>query len=231
MRARSNQLRPIAIALLPGAITTIAIAWAAMFIPHGGHGYGPPVFDDLGIVLDDSSEYPRYVQVSEGRNAWHHVVTYWWMQMSGQSLWIPLEDYEARKLDLDELPDHLRPDSFADFVMMSWYRETGWPMKAMTCAVHWREQVQNDDIIYRVAGGLQLPRDKDFEPRALPLTPLWPGFAANTVLYSTLWFAMFWCARASRTFHRARQNRCIHCGYLRIGLAAEAKCPECGQSK
>jgi hypothetical protein len=230
MSARSVTPRMTLLALVLGTMTTVAIAWVAMFIPHGEHGYGPPAASELGVVLDETGEYPRYLQLWEGRNAMHHVVSFWWMQISGQSLMFSQPyDYESRMVDLDALANHMRPDSLGDIVMQSWYRETGWPLKALTCAVHWKVQIRNEDIIYRVEGGIQLPRDSDFQPRALPFTPVWPGFAVNVLLFSALWFALFRSGGAWRIRRRTRQNRCIHCGYSRIGIAANSKCPECGR--
>ena len=230
MPARTTTRRSTLLALFLGVTTTVAIAWIAMFYPQGDHGYGPPSANDLGIVLDESGEYPRYLQLWEGRSATHHVVSYWWMQVSGRSFMISLENYEAQKFDLYSLPKHLRPDSLGDIVMQSWYREAGWPMKALTCAVHWETQIRNEDILYRVEGGIQLPRDRDYQPRALPLMPLWPGFAINVLLYGSLWLGLLWLARGMRRWRRVRRNRCTHCGYPRTGLPADSKCPECGQA-
>lgn len=226
----SNTVRPILFALALGAFTTVTLAWAAMFFPNGDHGYGPPTVTELGIALDDSGESPRYIQVWEGASASHRVISYWWMQVSGQSLVFSQPyDYESRKAAINALPRHMQPDSLGDIVMQSSYREVGWPMKALTCAVHWETQIRNENIIYHVEGGLQLPRDKNFQPRALPLVPVWPGFAVNLVLYAATWLAVFHLARGLRRWRRVRGNRCIHCGYLRTGLPSDSRCPECGK--
>jgi hypothetical protein len=217
--------RRICFALEFGVLITIAISWTAMFVPWGRHGYGPPIYGDLGLV--DGSNYRTY-QVSEGSNAWHHVVSYWWMQVSGQSLMMTIDDCEAGALDLNTLPSHLRPSSIDDIRVLAWYREVGWPMKAMTCSVHWQTQIANADIIYRVEGGVQLPRDAEFNPRALPLTPLWMGFIVNTILFAVLWLFVVWVAGAARARSRKRRNCCSQCGYPRTGLPAGSACPECG---
>lgn len=210
-----------------GVIVTIAISWTAMFVPWGAHGYGPPDEQELGLV--DGREYKSY-QVSSGRNAWHHVVSYWWIQVSGRSMMFMVEDREARKLDLDTLPAHLRPKSIDDIRVYAWYREVGWPMKAMTCSVHWQTQISNADVIYRVEGGVQLPRDREFEPRALPLTPLWPGLIVNVVFFAVLWLSIMWIAGVARSRSRKRRNCCIKCGYPRTGLPQGGTCPECGHT-
>ncbi len=169
-------------------------------------------------------------QIERGSNAWHTVVTYWWMQISGQSLTMTGDDPAYREIDLKALPSHMRPASIDDLVMMSWYHETGWPWPAMTCGVHWETQIFNSNVIYSVSGGIQLPRDAEFNPRALPLRPLWPGFAVNTLVAAAAWWTLLWTATALRRGWRRQRNRCTRCGYSLRGLPAGSACPECGSS-
>jgi hypothetical protein len=63
---------------------------------------------------------------------------------------------------------------------------------------------------------------------ALPLLPLWPGFAINTAFYALLLFALIRGPRVLRRELRRRRGRCGACGYDRVGLAPGAACPECG---
>ena len=59
----------------------------------------------------------------------------------------------------------------------------------------------------------------------LPLQPLWPGFAINTLLYAALaWLALF-APFALRRAIRRRHNQCERCGYPR---GASDVCSECG---
>ncbi len=66
-----------------------------------------------------------------------------------------------------------------------------------------------------------------------PCRPLWPGFIANTVVYSTLCVLAALALMASRVLwpqaRRARRGQCRRCGYDRRGLASAAVCPECGK--
>lgn len=220
--------RLLGLALLLGLATTVALAWLAMFVPRSGRDYyGPPATTDLGRAR--TSDGSRTWSISEGRNAWHHVVSYWFNQISGHAMMIPTADFEANKADFDALPHHLRPDSVDDLHMMAWYREVGFPLPALTCSIHWVRQIRNADIIYAVKGGYQLPRDKDFNPRALPLTPVWPGFVVDLLLWSTVWFAPLTGIAALRRWRRKCKGLCIHCGYSLTGLPEDSVCPECGR--
>jgi hypothetical protein len=62
----------------------------------------------------------------------------------------------------------------------------------------------------------------------LPWFPLWPGFALNTLFYAGLAWGLWQVPLAIRRRRRRRMNRCVKCGYDRAGIAADAKCPECG---
>ncbi len=61
----------------------------------------------------------------------------------------------------------------------------------------------------------------------LPLRPIWPGFAVNTVFYAALLWPLSCGPFALRRHIRRKRGLCVACGYdLRGGL--EHGCPECG---
>ena len=226
MRIRRRYARRIANALGAGVIATIALGWLAMFLPAGNAWYGPPAAQVLGLWKADDQKVWR---ISRGANAWHTTVVYWHMQISGLSLMIPTADYEAQKFDFRQLPRRQRPEALGELNMMAWYHQTGWPMPAMSCEVHWQRQIANSNITYTVSGGAQLPRDADFNPRALPLKPIWGGLAADTGIFAGAWLLAAAGLRALRARWRARRDRCPQCGYSLAGLPAAAPCPECGR--
>lgn len=62
----------------------------------------------------------------------------------------------------------------------------------------------------------------------MPIRPLWPGFAVNTLVYAAVVSVPFWLFGAIRRWRRRANWQCDRCGYDRRGLALSAACPECG---
>ncbi len=74
---------------------------------------------------------------------------------------------------------------------------------------------------------LHFLRVREARYRVLPLRPIWPGFAINTVFYAAiLWLFMFGVFTTRRVIRRKR-GHCIKCGYDLRGAEHEV-CPECG---
>jgi hypothetical protein len=64
---------------------------------------------------------------------------------------------------------------------------------------------------------------------AVPLAPVPPGFAIDTLLFTTAWWLIAAGPRDVRRWWRRRQARCERCGYSLIGLGDATVCPECGE--
>jgi hypothetical protein len=65
--------------------------------------------------------------------------------------------------------------------------------------------------------------------RIIPLRPLWPGFALNTLLYAAILFALIRGPFIARRTLRRRRGLCVSCGYDLRGRGPDhAACPECG---
>ncbi|HZW11118.1 MAG TPA: hypothetical protein VFF69_14545 [Phycisphaerales bacterium] len=225
MRLRRFRIRAIALSLLTGLAVTIALSWLAMPLPVGNAWYGPYTTHELGIAAASDG---KLYQISRATNAWHTTVSYWWMQVSGMSLSMPTADFESRKYDIGQLPGHFCPESLDDLNMQAWYHASGWPFRSLACSVHWKRQISNADITYTVRGGVQLPRDAAFNPRALPLTPIWPGLLADTLFFAAVSLQVARACLVVRRRRRRRRNVCPLCRYPRASLPPGAPCPECG---
>ena len=92
----------------------------------------------------------------------------------------------------------------------------------------------NMSVNWQLAGGIRLAPESInkgtftmLRQRALPLIPVWPGFAVNTLLYAAaLWLL---CAIPLHVRRRVRmkRGRCPACGYELRGSASDV-CSECG---
>ncbi len=76
--------------------------------------------------------------------------------------------------------------------------------------------------------GMTFKNWPDFQPRALPLSPYWPGFLTDTAVFAAPWLAILVIVPATRRWIRSRRGVCTACGYPRRGLPTDAPCPECG---
>ena len=114
--------------------------------------------------------------------------------------------------------------------------EAGWPLRCVVREGHFTEFFGGDP---RIKGPRRSPLNHGWDirevlpwfprkaGRLLPLRPIWPGFAIDTIFYAVL----LWCVTlgpfAARRFIRDKRGLCIKCGYDLRGAEHEA-CPECG---
>jgi hypothetical protein len=106
----------------------------------------------------------------------------------------------------------------------------GAPFEGMM-AVHRLDYV---DSSLHWSSGLQLPewlKPRDTgpfaTPIALPLMPIWPGFALNTVFYGGVVFLLWSAPGFVRRRRRLRRGQCLACGYD-LRATPGKPCPECG---
>jgi hypothetical protein len=59
----------------------------------------------------------------------------------------------------------------------------------------------------------------------IPYSPLWPGFAINTIFYAAILWLLFTVPRFVRRRIRARGGQCPACAYP---VGASDVCTECG---
>ncbi len=63
--------------------------------------------------------------------------------------------------------------------------------------------------------------------RGLPTTPIWPGFAINTLLYAATLYLLFTTPAKLRRHRRIKRNLCPACAYP---VRDSTVCTECGKA-
>jgi hypothetical protein len=92
----------------------------------------------------------------------------------------------------------------------------GWPQLTFFSRNSWNR---------RHEWGLVIPWFSKYDSRILPLRPLWPGFAINTIFYAAVLALVFFVPRKVRRFVRVRRGRCPACAYP---VGSSPVCTECG---
>lgn len=93
------------------------------------------------------------------------------------------------------------------------HKASGLPFRAMECGI-------GDD---RTDWSMTITRGQ--EDRFIPLRPLWPGFAINTMFYAAILWLLFAAPGFMRKRVRIKRGSCARCGYP---WGAGALCSECG---
>ena len=224
-----------AIFLLAGAVVNVAVAWWCAMTSFSAHTeQAIAVYDSTIWQVDRISRTGAVVFVSvwsRGRTVGPSRLTA--QQVRGSGF------FEADPAEL--LADWTRIVSpTPEFESGEVSRETqavsarGLPMLALWCETtrrgagrirggfdtgslplnHWR-------WLKRIPGGSFLAN-----PRVLPLRPLWPGFAVNTLFYAVVLWLLIPGPFVLRRLIRRRRGLCPACAYP---MGESAVCSECGK--
>ena len=106
----------------------------------------------------------------------------------------------------------------------------GWPLLVL----HWYQMTSDGP-----RGAIELGEPRRYSPRnggsfflaypgnrTLPLIPLWPGFAVNTLFYGTVLWLLIPGPFVLRRHIRMKRGQCVKCGYP---LGESPVCSECGR--
>ncbi len=102
----------------------------------------------------------------------------------------------------------------------------GWPSLTLSCA--------DTSVVglpgFTVLDGIEVgspPDNANIRSISLPLRPIWPGFAINTLFYGTLLWLLIYGLSVLRRFVRVRRGLCPKCAYP---MGESHVCTECGGS-
>ena len=103
----------------------------------------------------------------------------------------------------------------------------GWPAYALSCAEAC--PLEFTDGVHLI-GGFQLPRSMESMRLSgpVPLLPIWPGFAINTIFYAAILWLLFAAPFKVRRWRRTRLGLCPACAYP---VGESETCTECGRRR
>lgn len=112
---------------------------------------------------------------------------------------------------------------FNDQTMIVVNLSAGWPFRALTTETahngKWTDPSPRLELFSRPG-----PRG-NYITRELPLTPVWWGFAGNTLLYAFVIWVLMGGPRKLRLLVRRHRHQCPACGYP---IGTSPVCTECG---
>ena len=226
----------IAVLLALGAIVNVAAAWGCVLVgtlQQTAISADPSEWEWLSArgwsPLPDTSviTHRNEVRLFEGRG-------------------VVLHCYYER----EEAIDVSRGPSFLHVASSAQSTSAGWPLlsivgEVMHPAMATRQDIRVSAVPYRMSdetpivigatgSGVFVPRSVihgiEVGGRYLPLRPLWPGFAVNTVFYAVILWGLFAGPFVVRRWRRIRRGLCPKCAYDLRGTrgGAATACPECG---
>jgi hypothetical protein len=240
-----RHLITILILLLAGALVNIAVAWGIAwktdwtFLPglwQAGEGLLWP--------RDVPTHWPDMANVHRRAKGFGVRVL---MYGAGRPP-SPWERDPRTKEERERMVEELREYKGADREEFGiWIYHAGWPMVGLGWE-SWREVLRHGgggrsqrpgpSATVRTEGHpprsnwwvwgipVQMSTSKQAMLNHLPIRPLWPGFAVNTLLYAAILWLLIPGLFSLRRFLRLKRGLCPACAYP---MAGPATCTECGK--
>ena len=201
-----RRLLIIAVFLLLGAVVNVAVAWGCeMWAPV------PPT--PAGIPIEEGSDWPRRVDAEWPAPQMHETVSSWGLTwLLTYSPIVP-----PRALIQGETIN------YGQTILQS-----GWPVRALEYEVRLVQRHKSPDETTWIANAGLVPSDlvpSDHRFRRLPIRPVWPGFAVNTVFHAVTTWLLICGPFVLRRFLRVRRGLCPKCAYP---MGESSVCTECG---
>ena len=211
-----RRLLILAVFLLTGAVVNVGVAWGCAVSIRLSMPASPPVWAVLREVAPDGRWHSWGIERIKLRGALFFVS----FSRSQQHRPDPSTDLRPDELapswgQLRTPPDHA----------VRWLQAFGWPVVSL-----WRDYDGSNRRMPQLLHGLRvtfLGLDGYF-PEAVPLNPIWPGFAVNTVFYAAILWLLIPGPFALRRFIRIRGGLCPACAYD-LHHGEHDACPECGR--
>jgi hypothetical protein len=206
-----------------GVLVTLVVAWAIAYRYPNHYGSGSWVGrDEHGLISGDKSN-------GKGIECWN-LIRGRWAKTPGRP--------EPELPKLDDLPGWVRvPQGKVTYCCT---KVTGWPWPCWSCFVDStpppaaegrtaRERALNQArLLAQNTWSHAVVLDRGTSQIVLPTSPLIRPLLADWGIFMLGIGVPLLIARPTFRAIRAARGLCGSCGYNRRGLAADAKCPECG---
>ncbi|MCA9290754.1 MAG: hypothetical protein KDA25_06475 [Phycisphaerales bacterium] len=206
--------------LLAGMATNVALAWALVLTIRYEGRMGGPTVKVVSVVMPDAADPDHVWGVLQSRR-------FGSMGHSARSSAGPPDVMAQLRPDLVPSWSRLNNPPRSVTPTERLYEDArGWPMLALHCG--FRSVVGRPG--HQLLDGIRVrahPDGSTVRSIALPLRPIWSGFAVNTVVHAAAIGVLVLLGSRVRRVMRRRVGLCVHCAYDLRGLAAGA-CPECG---
>ena len=230
----------ICLFLLLGAIVNVAVAWWCSQLPAERWSTDNPEEGDYEWLLDrgfESQAFPNYkrflaqpyTRLTEPQivaAAW----SFWWMtplrafERTGSS-WRFVEDGDFYHRGFGMAGVRVRSGWPCQSLEGGW---TAFPTTASLTPEHASRDLWKLLDAMRAESSVIGKRKLPGVVRPIPLYPIWPGFAINTVFYACVLWLLFAGPFVVRRWRRIRRGLCPKCAYDLRGTTGEV-CPECGE--
>jgi hypothetical protein len=207
MTARRHRLRTLIVFLMLGAAANVAAAWA---------------FELWGESLDVAKGVP--FQQVDGVGPWFRPVPDHWPSPTERGVAVlgGRTNVWTTGMLKGRAPQPYEPFYYGQLITQS-----GWPCRSMESEQRLGQSKMRVDSDYLADAGevpvwLVPDTHKD---RRVPIRPIWPGFAINTLFYSAICWLLVAAPLAVRRRRRIKRGLCPACAYP---VGASDVCTECG---
>ncbi len=210
-------LHIIAIFLLLGAVVNVAVAWGLAFsIRFVTLTHGPKLVGG-GLSAPDA---PCWVFVWRERLGYAGISA---KNVSDIQALVPGWEYQSALVPTWSRLQ-TRPVAGADRTRRLIEDARGWPSLTLSCAYTSVVGLPGFTVLDGIEVGSH-PDNANIRSISLPLRPIWPGFAINTIFYAAILWLLTPGPFALRRFLRLRRGLCPKCAYP---MGESAVCTECG---
>ncbi len=220
--------------LLLGAIINVAVAWGcALWIDaiafEMSEGKIAIWYADGYAHAGSALQRSATLIIGYSRREMSHQEFNEYLTRTGTEVMLPMDQSSFPSGSLPSLIWQSRSQSLFKY---GWDIANGWPFVAL----RYRMLLTEDDFMNLMPpvlnNGLKLSRSEEpitssfLTGRALPLRPLWPGFAINTLFYAVIIWLLTFGPLTLRRLIRHKRGLCTKCAYD-LRHADHRVCPEC----